>query len=147
MTVAWVNDGTIATNACFVTSDPDGLAFAVIESRMFMAWQNLIGGRLKSDCRFSTTLVWNNLPLPQLDDETRQRVIDAGKAVLEARGNHLAQSLADLYDPTFMPADLRKAHENLDKVVDAAFGAAKPCKSDDERLQILFDNYAKMIQA
>ena len=53
---------------------------------------------------------------------------------------------ADLYDPDFMPQDLRKAHESLDKVVDVAFGAAKPCKSNDERLQILFDRYAEMTQ-
>ncbi|MCB4865136.1 DNA methyltransferase [Bifidobacterium pseudocatenulatum] len=45
-----------------------------------------------------------------------------------------------------MPQDLRKAHESLDKVVDVAFGAAKPCKSNDERLQILFDRYAEMTQ-
>ncbi|MBS5479478.1 MAG: hypothetical protein KHY83_12580, partial [Coriobacteriia bacterium] len=94
--------------------------------------------------RFSNTVVWNNLPLPTLDGETRQRVIDAGKTVLAARANHPGQSLADLYDPTFMPADLRKAHAELDKVVDVAFGARKPCKSNGERLQILFDRYIEM---
>lgn len=103
-----------------------------------------IGGRLKSDCSFSNTVVWNTLPLPQLDDDIRQQVICAGKQILAVREDHPDQSLADLYDPIFMPTALRKAHENLDKVVDVAFGAKKPCKTDGERLQILFNRYAEM---
>lgn len=126
--------------------DESGINFAIAESSMFITWQKAIGGRLKSDCQFSNTVVWNNLPLPALDNAMRQKVIDAGKAVLDARKAHPGQSLADLYDPDFMPQDLRKAHESLDKVVDVAFGAAKPCKSNDERLQILFDRYAEMTQ-
>ena len=53
--------------------------------------------------------------------------------------------MADLYDPDFMPADLRKAHQRLDKIVDIAFGAKKPCASNDERLQIMFDRYGETI--
>ena len=111
---------------------------------MFMTWQKAIGGRLKSDCRFSNTVVWNNLPLPRLSDELRQEVIKAGRDIIDVRAEHEGQSLADLYDPDFMPADLRKAHQRLDKVVDVAFGAKKPCASNDERLQILFDRYVEM---
>lgn len=128
----------------FVAPDSDGFNFAIIESSMFMAWQKAVGGRTKSDCNFSNTIVWNNLPLPELDDSVRQRIIAAGQVVLAARANHPGQSLADLYDPVFMPADLRKAHRELDKVVDLAFGAERPCESDEERLRILFDNYARM---
>ena len=138
------NSSIILGDACFLVPDNDGLAFAVIESSMFMIWQDAIGGRIKSDCRFSNTIVWNNLPLPQLSDELRQKVIDAGRGVIDARAGHEGQSLADLYDPDFMPADLRKAHQRLDKVVDAAFGAKKPCSSNDERLQVLFDRYVEM---
>lgn len=63
---------------------------------------------------------------------------------MQARANHKGQSLADLYDPAYMPIDLRKAHIALDKVVDLAFGASKPCTTNEERLQILFNNYAEM---
>lgn len=117
-----------------------------MESAMFMTWQKAIGGRLKSDPGFSNTVVWNNLPLPQLSDELRQKVIDAGRGVIDARAGHEGQSLADLYDPDFMPADLRKAHQRLDKVVDAAFGARKPCANNEERLQVLFDRYVEMTE-
>ncbi|XQS66433.1 methyltransferase [Gardnerella sp. KA01000] len=111
---------------------------------MFMAWQDAIGGRLKSDNRFSNTVVWNNLPLPELTSDMRAKVIEAGKAVLKVRANHPGQSLADLYDPTYMPQDLRKAHDELDKIVDVAFGATKPCSNNDERLEILFKSYIRM---
>lgn len=147
-TCAVLQPDVIASDLLFTTPDPDGFAFAIIESSMFMAWQKAIGGRLKSDCRFSNTVVWNTLPLPQLTDDMRQKVIDAGKQVIAARANHPGQSLADLYDPDFMPQDLRKAHEDLDKVVDVAFGAPKWLRGDnDARLAILFDDYARLTSA
>lgn len=136
----------IASDALFTCEDQDGLNFAIIESAMFITWQKAIGGRLKSDCRFSNTVVWNTVPLPTLDDETKQKVIDAGNNVIDTRKAHPHQSLADLYDPDFMPQDLRKSHEALDKVVDIAFGATEPCKSNDERLQVLFNQYDEMTQ-
>lgn len=135
----------IVSDLCYTSPDPDGLAFAVIESRMFIVWQAAVGGRLKSDYRFSNTVVWNNLPLPALDDDTRAALIEAGKNVLAARANHPGQSLADLYDPDYMPTDLRAAHRELDKIADVAFGARKWLKDDDDtRLKVLFDGYARL---
>lgn len=143
-TCDWYTPNIIAGNKIYTCIDPDGFNFAIIESSMFMAWQKAIGGRLKSDPNFSNTVVWNTLPLPQLDDTARRQVIAAGRKVLDARRNHPDSSLADLYDPLVMPADLRKAHRELDKVVDLAFGASRPCESNDERLGILFANYDRM---
>lgn len=137
----------IASDLLFVIEDPEGLNFAIMESSMFMTWLKTVGGRLESRCRFSNTVVWNNLPLPQLSDELRREVIDAGRGVIDARAKHEGQSLADLYDPDFMPADLRKAHQRLDKVVDVAFGAKKTCADNEERLQVLFDRYVEMTGA
>lgn len=137
----------IASDLLFVIEDPEGLNFAIMESSMFMTWLKTVGGRLESRCRFSNTVVWNNLPLPQLSDELRREVIDAGREVIDARAGHEGQSLADLYDPDFMPADLRKAHQRLDKVVDVAFGAKKTCADNEERLQVLFDRYVEMTGA
>lgn len=145
MTCDWYTPDIIAGDMVYTSLDRDGLAFAVIESRMFMTWQQTIGGRLESRCRFSNTVVWNNLPLPALDDETRTALIEAGRNVLVARANHPGQSLADLYDPDYMPTDLRAAHRELDKVADVAFGADRRLGDDDDaRLKILFDSYARM---
>lgn len=135
----------IVSDLCYTSPDPTGLAFAIIESRMFIVWQAAVGGRLKSDYRFSNTVVWNNLPLPALDEDTRAALIAAGEGVLAARENHPGQSLADLYDPDYMPADLRAAHRELDKIADVAFGADRRLGDDDDaRLKILFDAYARM---
>lgn len=143
-TCTLLDPDTIAGNKIFTTDDPDGLAFAVIESAMFMTWQKAIGGRLKSDCNFSNTVVWNTLPLPELSDDLRAKVVAAGQGVLEARAKHPGESLADLYNPLMMHPDLIKAHQALDKVVDIAFGAKKPCKTDEERLAVLFARYVEM---
>lgn len=137
----------IASDLLFVIEDPEGLNFAIMESSMFMTWLKTVGGRLESRCRFSNTVVWNNLPLPQLSDELRREVVDAGHGIVDARAKHEGQSLADLYDSDFMPADLRKAHQRLDKVVDVAFGAKKTCADNEERLQVLFDRYVEMTGA
>ena len=134
----------IAGDQVFTTDDPDGLAFAVIESAMFLTWQKAIGGQMKSDCRFSNTVVWNTLPLPELSEDIRSKVIAAGQGVLEARAKHPGESLADLYNPLMMYPDLIKAHQALDKVVDVAFGAEKPCRTDEERLALLFARYVEM---
>lgn len=137
----------IASDLLFTCMDPAGFNFSIIESSMFMAWQKGIGGRLESRCRFANTVVWNTLPLPELDEALKLQIIEAGQGVLAARANHAGQSLADLYDPDVMPLDLRKAHEELDKLVDKAFGSGKWLRDDDgERLRILFDRYAEMIR-
>lgn len=145
-TCDYYSSSIIAGNKIYTSLDPDGFNFAIIESAMFMAWQKGIGGRLKSDCNFSNTLVWNTLPLPPVDTAMHAAIVAAGKNILAVRANHPKSSLADLYDPTFMPKDLRDAHQNLDKVVDVAFGAKSWLKGDnDARLQILFDDYVRLI--
>lgn len=112
---------------------------------MFTVWQETVGGRLQEGCRFSSTVVWNNFPVPAFDDKTCHQLVDAGQLVLAARDAHPTSSLKALYDPKYMPLDLRQAHEELDKIVDVAFGADKWLKDDDNaRLKVLFDSYRKL---
>jgi hypothetical protein len=134
----------IASDAVFTAEDPDGFAFAIASSSMFITWQKTIGGRLKSDLRFSNTVVWNNLPLPPVPEDLRQRIIEAGKGVLAARELHPERSLADHYNPLAMDPELLNAHAALDKVVDKAFGATRALKSNEERQQILFERYVEL---
>jgi hypothetical protein len=121
--------------------------FAIFESGMFIAWQKAIGGRLKSDCNFSNTIVWNNLPLPEVSPELRERIIEAGKNIEQVRAQYPDESLASLYSALGMHPDLIKAHEQLDRLVDRAFGAEKPCQTDEERLTILFARYQELTAA
>ena len=152
-TVKRFSADTIASNATFTALDPDGFLFGLISSSMFIIWQRTVGGQLKSDLRFSNTVVWNNLPLPQISEEQRRKVIAAGRKVLAAReaieeraGEPV--SLADMYASlaTMDPA-LRAAHDELDSAVDVAFGATRRCSSDEARLKILFERYQELTAA
>jgi hypothetical protein len=134
----------IANKKLFTVADPDGFAFAVVSSSMFITWQKAIGGRLKSDPSFSNTLVWNNLPLPSVPEELRQKVIEAGQAVLSAREKFPDRSLAAMYNPLAMDPDLLKAHARLDRVVDKAFGATASLQSNEERQEVLFERYLEL---
>ena len=112
---------------------------------MFITWQKSIGGRLKSDLRFANTLTWNTFPVPELDDKTRQRIIKAGKKVLDARALHPERSLAEHYNPLAMAPELIKAHDGLDREVDKAFGAPRKLTTVRQRQELLFANYEKLI--
>lgn len=111
---------------------------------MFIAWQRAVGGRLKSDLRFSNTLVWNNLPLPQVSPELRTEIIAAGKGVLTARALHPERSLAAHYKPGRLSPELRAAHAALDTLVDISFGAPASCKTEQERITVLFTRYQEL---
>jgi hypothetical protein len=111
---------------------------------MFMAWQRTVGGRLKSDLRFSSTIVWNNLPLPFVERELRTRIVDAGHAIGIARDLYPQRSLAQHYTPGSMDPGLVAAHERLDELVDQAFGADGRCSSERDRQQILFSRYEEL---
>ena len=152
-TVKHFSPETITSNLAFTAIDPDGFLFALLSSSMLITWQRAIGGQLESRLRFSNTVVWNNLPLPQISEEQRRKVIAAGRKVLAAReaieeraGEPV--SLADMYASlaTMDPA-LRAAHDELDSAVDVAFGASRRCSSDEARLKILFERYQELTAA
>lgn len=140
-----VDPTTITSNAAFTAEDPDGILFPLISSAMFMAWQSTVGGRLKSDLRFSNTIVWNNLPIPVLDTAARETIIQAGKAIEAARDAHSDRTLAELYRPETMPADLRSAHDAVDSLVNRAFEARSKRPALVERQRLLFDRFAQLV--
>ncbi|UNU76257.1 SAM-dependent DNA methyltransferase [Corynebacterium pseudodiphtheriticum] len=128
----------------YTAIDPDGLFFALISSSMFITWQRMVGGRLKSDLSFANTLTWNNFPIPDFDTTSRKKIIDAGQKVLKARELHPERSLADHYNPLAMDPALLKAHDSLDKEVDKAFGAPRKLTTERQRQELLFENYSKL---
>ena len=146
-TAQQVTGDVIASNLAFTVEDPTGFSFSLISSSMFITWQRTVGGRMKSDLRFANTLTWNTFPVPELDDRTRQRIVDAGKKVLAARELHPERSLAEHYNPLAMDPALIKAHDELDREVDKAFGAARRLTTERQRQELLFANYSKMTSA
>ena len=100
-------------------------------------------GRIKSDYRYSANIVYNNFPWPENPDEKRFSAVEmAAQATLDARANYSDSSLADLFDPLVMPADLLHAHRVLDRGVDAAYGKRR-FSTEAERVAFLFELYQK----
>ena len=136
----------IASDAVFHAQDQDGLLFSLASSSMFIAWQKTIGGRLESRIRFANTLTWNTFPVPSLADDDRKRIIAAGKRVLDVRAQHPKRSLSEHYNPSNMTRSLVEAHDALDSEVDRVLGASTLAMDDKQRLELLFDSYAKLSQ-
>jgi len=134
---------TIASNLVKVLPKATPYIFGVLSSQMHMAWTRQVAGRLKSDYRYSIRLVYNNFPWPQNPSEQQKaRVEGSAQAVLDTRQAHLdhGQTLADLYDPLAMPADLLKAHQTLDTAVDRCY-RKQPFTDERNRLKYLFALY------
>lgn len=143
-TAAHLSEEVIAGDQLYTALDPDGFLFGIISSSMFITWQRTVGGRMKSDLRFSNKIVWNTLPLPEVSDKQRAAIIAAGQSVLAARAEQPGVSLADMYNPLAMSPSLLKAHRALDRAVDRAFGARKALETNEQRLAILFKRYQEM---
>ncbi|WJY64504.1 hypothetical protein CATRI_12280 [Corynebacterium atrinae] len=143
-TVKWFNEGDISGDANFTADDPDGFLFAIISSLMFMTWQRLVGGRLKSDLRFSNTLVWNTFPLPTPSVEERTSIVKAGQHIVHVRSALSDGSLANIYSKTPLDDELRDAHFALDAAVDRLFNL--DMSSIDQRERALIKSYLKLSQ-
>ncbi|MBP5793811.1 MAG: methylase [Spirochaetaceae bacterium] len=96
--------------------------FGVLTSNVHMAWMRAVCGRLKSDYSYSNTIVYNNFPWCNPTDEQKAKIEQTAQAILDARAKYPDSSLADLYDETVMPSELRKAHQENDKAVMQAYG-------------------------
>ncbi len=120
--------------------------FGVLTSAMHMAWVRQVCGRLESRYRYSAKLVYNNFPWPmEATDEQRAQVEGCAQGVLDVRQGYLddGSTLADLYDPLYMPAPLLKAHQALDRAVDRCYRRAK-FTSERERVEYLFQRYEQL---
>ncbi len=143
MPIGFQSHGEIAHDSCLFVPNATLSDFALITSRMHMSWLRNIGGRLKSDYRYSIGIVYNPFPWPQLDLAAKTKLEKLAKTVLDARAAHEGATLADLYDPDVMPEDLRKAHRALDEAVDRLY-RKDPFASDRERVEHLFGLYEKL---
>lgn len=146
--IGFKNPEIIASDLCLVIPGATLFNFGVLSSTMHMAWVRTVCGRLKSDFRYTNEIVYNNFPWPQDITPAQQNAIEqAAQRVLTERADFPDSTLADLYDPLTMPPRLVKAHQMLDKAVDAAYqssGGKKTWASDAERVAFLFGLYQQI---
>lgn len=142
--MGFFTDDTVASNLCLIIPDATLYHFGVMASQMQMAWFKQVCGRLKSDYRYSKDIVYNNFPFPPAATEKqRERVAQTAQAILDARAQFPAATLADLYDPHTMPKVLLEAHRANDAAVDACYGTRR-FASDLARLEFLFALYRQL---
>lgn len=123
--------------------DGSSWLLAIIASRLHICWVGAVCGKLKTDYRYSNTLGWNTFPVPTLTEKNKADLTRCAEDILLAREHHFPATIADLYDPENMPADLRAAHERNDEVLERIY-IGRRFKNDTERLEKLFDLYTKM---
>ena len=115
-------------------------------SNVHMAWMRTVCGRLKSDYSYSTTIVYNNFPWPNTTDEHKSKIEHTAQMILDARAKYSECSLAELYDETLMPAELRKAHQLNDRAVMEAYGFWGKLNTESECVAELMKMYQKLTE-
>ena len=140
--IGWLEPPTIPSDLVFVLENASLADFALLTSAMHMAWLRHIGGRLKSDYRYSIGLVYNTFPRPPQEADLSP-LDPLAQSVLDARAAHPDATLADLYDRDVMPVNLRRAHQGLDRAVDRLYRPGK-FSSERERVEHLFMLYERM---
>jgi hypothetical protein len=144
--MGYLGPDTVISNKGYAIYDAQPWVFALLTSKLHMAWVNAVSGRMRSDYQYGNTIVYNNFPVPPLSDAVRERLTQAALRVLDVREYHCEKTLAELYDPDLMPADLRAAHAEVDALVDAIY-SKRGYETDEQRLSDLFAMYEAMTEA
>ena len=142
--IGYLNPDVIASNACFTIPNASLYTFGVLMSNVHNAWMRVVCGRLKSDYRYSNTIVYNNFPWPTPTDEQKAKIEQTAQAILDARALYPTWSLAELYKETIMPPELRKAHQENDRAVMAAYGFKPGQTTESECVAELFKMYQEL---
>ena len=145
-----MDNNTIVSDTCTAIYNASLFLFGLLESKMHLIWLRNIGGRLKTDYRYSSNLVYNTFPVPEISLRRKKEIEELMLNILDIR-NEEGGTLADLYgsplaekNPKPMNPRLLAAHQELDQVVDRAY-KDRPFKDDNERLSILLDMYSKKV--
>jgi hypothetical protein len=141
--IGYLGPDTVVSNLAYVVYDAEPWVFAVLTSRMHMVWARAVGGRMKTDLRYSNTIVYNNFPVPAFPAAVKEQLTVAALRVLDVREYHCERTQAELYDPNLMPDDLRTAHGELDDLVDSIY-SKRVYEADEQRLSELFALYMAM---
>lgn len=134
----------VYTNALFFVDNATIYTFGILTSNVHMAWMRTLCGRLKSDYRYSNTIVYNTFPWPTPTKEQQANIEKTAKMILDARNLYPDCSLADLYDEITMPPELRKAHQLNDKAVMEAYGFWGKINTESECVAELMKMYQKL---
>lgn len=139
-----MSENTIASDLLFMIPNATLYHFGVLTSNVHMSWMRAVAGRLEMRYRYSKDIVYNNFPWPNPTEEQKKAIEKTAQAILEARALYPQSSLADLYDETTMPPELRRAHRANDKAVMQAYGFWGKLNSETEAVAELMKMYQQL---
>lgn len=142
--MTFFDENTVITMPDLAIPNASLYDFGVLTSNVHMAWMRVVCGRLKSDYRYATGIVYNNFPWPKQTREQQEKIEKTAQMILDARNLYPDCSLADLYDEIAMPPELRKAHQLNDKAVMEAYGFWGKVKTESECVAELMKMYQKL---
>ncbi len=142
--IGYVDKSVIPNNAVQFVPDASLYHFGVLTSNVHMAWMRVVCGRLEMRYRYSANIVYNNFPWPNPTDEQKAKIEQTAQAILDARALYPDSSLADLYDELTMPVELRKAHQDNDRAVMAAYGFPIKTMTESQCVAELFKLYQEL---
>ena len=142
--IGWLDASVIVSNAVSIIPGATLYHFGILTSRVHMAWTRRTAGRLKSDYRYSNTIVYNNFPWPSPSPKQRKEIEQTAQEILNARAKYPSSSFADLYNDSIMPPELHKAHSANDQAVLAAYNFSV-AMTDEEIVAALMELYTKQI--
>ena len=144
--IGFMDSSIIASDLIFIIPEASLIEFSLLTSSTHMKWVKTVAGRMKSDYRYAKDIVYNTFPIPNLDDKTREKLEKTGQKILDIREKYPSYSYADLYDPLFMPADLRKAHQENDRAVWEAYGKKWELGNEEECVAYLMKLYKDLVE-
>ncbi|HCE33928.1 MAG TPA: methylase [Clostridiales bacterium] len=142
--IGFLDCNIIATNANLIVPNATLYEFGILTSNVHNSWMRVVAGRLKSDYRYSASIVYNNFPWPTPTEKQKENIEKTAQMILDARALYPDCSLADLYDEVTMPPELRKAHQQNDKAVMEAYGFWGKIKTESECVAELMKMYQKL---
>lgn len=134
---------TVIADSASAIFKADMVSFSVLSARMQLVWVDAVAGRIKTDYRYSGTMVWNTFPLPKLTEQNEADLTRCAENILLVREAHFPSTIAELYDPETMPGELRRAHDENDEILERIY-IGRRFRNDTERLEKLFELYTKM---
>ena len=134
----------VISDSAMAVYDAEPWLFGMLHSKMHMVWVNAVGGKLKTDYRYSNTLCYNTFPFPNISEKQKETINQYVFLVLDERAKYSDKTIAWMYNPETMPAGLKQAHKDLDEAIERIYRLA-PFQNDAERLEYLFKLYEEMI--
>ena len=141
--MAYLSPDIIASNQVYIVPEATLYHFGIMQSNVHMAWMRAVCGRLETRYRYSNSVVYNNFPWPTPSEEQKAKIEQTAQAIIDAREQNKDVSLAEIYDPVFMPPELRKAHQENDRAVMAAYGFSTKMTESDCVVK-LFEMYQEL---